>query len=197
MFKECTPPIPVARLIGCIGFDDAVGSVKAAASNDIQEITFLGGCLMWNDADVYGGRIWLNFFVSVCSDLWKYLERESTMMFSVPLMCFEYRDVSLLTSIHRSQHTTALWDSAFTGSKDMLCIQSSALELSVNAKMCDLCPIFRMLMYMVTADASNLRRFNMSFPCHAAGIIHRHARPFFCIPQCHIHRRLTIALLMV
>ena len=71
MFEECAPPIPVSRLPGCSGFDDAVGSVKSAASNDIQEITFLGGCLMWNDAAVYGARIWLKSFVSVWSDLWK------------------------------------------------------------------------------------------------------------------------------
>ena len=61
MFKECEPPIPVARLLGCSGFCDAVVSVKAVACDDIQEITFLGGCLMWNDAAVCGGRIWLKF----------------------------------------------------------------------------------------------------------------------------------------
>ena len=65
------------------------------------------------------------------------LRRESAMMFSVPLMCCEYRDVSLLTSIHPSHRATASWDSAFTGSKDALCIQPSALELSVNARMCE------------------------------------------------------------
>ena len=62
----------------------------------------------------------------------------------------------------------------------MICASNpSALELSVNAKMCDPCPIFRMVMLMVTADAKNSRRFNVSFPCYAAGIIHCHARPFF------------------
>ena len=94
MLEECSPPIPFSRLLGCSGFGDAVGSFEAAVSNDIQEITFLGSCLMWNDAAVCCGRIWLNFFVSVWSDLWKSLERESAMMFSVPLMCCEYRDVS-------------------------------------------------------------------------------------------------------
>ena len=67
------------------------------------------------------------------------------MIFSVPLMCCEYRDVSLLTSVHLSHRATALWDSAFTGSKDALCIQTSALELSVNARMCDPCPNLRMV----------------------------------------------------
>ena len=68
------------------------------------------------------------------------------MIFYVPLMCCEYRDVSLLTSVHPSQHATASWDYAFTGSKDDFCIQPSALEMSVNSKMCDPCPISRMVM---------------------------------------------------
>ena len=63
MFDEFAPPIPVARLLGRSGFGDAVGSVEAAASDDIQEITFLGGCLMWNDAAVCGGRIWFRFIL--------------------------------------------------------------------------------------------------------------------------------------
>ena len=46
VFEECAPPTLVARLFGRSGFDDAIGSVDAASSNDIQEITFLGGCLM-------------------------------------------------------------------------------------------------------------------------------------------------------
>ena len=59
------------------------------------------------------------------------------MMFSVPLMCCEYRDVLLLTSVHTRHRATASWDSEFTGLKDALCIQPSALELSVNARMCE------------------------------------------------------------
>ena len=137
---------------------------------------------MWNDAAVCCSRIWLKALVSVWSDLCKSLERESAMIFSVPLMCCEYRDISLLTSVHPIQRATASWYSAFTVSKDVVCIHPSALELSVNDKMCDPCHICRMVMYMVTADASNYRRFNVSFPCHAAGIIHCHARPFSLYP---------------
>ena len=146
VFKECAPHNLVARLLDRSGFGDAVGSVKAASIDDIQEITFLGGCLMWKNAAVYCGRIWLKYFASVWSDLWKFLERESAMMFFVPLMCCEYRDVLLLTSVHPSQRATASCDSAFTGSKDALCIQPSALEQYVNAKICDPCPICRMVM---------------------------------------------------
>ena len=127
MFEECAPHIVVSRLLGCSGFDNSVGSVEASASDDIQEITFLGGCLMWNDVAIYGGRIWLKYFVSVWSDLWKSRERESAMIFSVPLICCEYRDISLLTSVHPIQRATSLWNSVLTGSKDYLCIHPSAL----------------------------------------------------------------------
>ena len=124
----------------------------------------------------------MNYFVGVWSELWKSRERESAMMFPVPLMCCEYRYVSLLMSFHLIQCTTALLDYAFTGSKDALCIQTSAMGMSVNAKMCDPCPIFRMFIYIFTVDASNSRRFNMSFPCHAEVIIHSYARPLLLQP---------------
>ena len=68
------------------------------------------------------------------------------MIFSIILMCCEYRDVSLLKSVHPSQRATASRDSAFTGSNDDFCIQTSEFELYVNAKMCDPCPIYRMVM---------------------------------------------------
>ena len=146
MFEECATPIPVSRLIGHSGFENDVGSVEADARNDIQEITLLGGCLMWNDATVCGGKIRLNVFVSVWYNLWKSRERESAMMFSVPLVCCEYRDVSLLTRFQTIQQSAPLCDSMFTGSKDTVCIQSSALELYVNNKMYEPCPSCRMVM---------------------------------------------------
>ena len=93
-FQRNVPHLSQFRLLGYSGFVDAIGSVEAAASDYIQEITFLGSCLMCNDAAVCCGRIWLNFFVRVWSDLWKFLERESAIMFYVPLMCCEYSDVS-------------------------------------------------------------------------------------------------------
>ena len=87
----------------------------------------MGGYLMWNNATVCGARFWLIFLVSFWSYLLKYLERESAMMFSVPLMFCEYRDVLLLTCVHPSQRATALCDSRFTGLKDVLYIQPSKL----------------------------------------------------------------------
>ena len=58
MFEEYSSSFPVARLIGRSGFGDAVGSVEAATSDDMQEITFLGSCFMWNNAAVCCGKIW-------------------------------------------------------------------------------------------------------------------------------------------
>ena len=59
------------------------------------------------------------------------------MMFTIPLMCCEYRGVSLLTGVQQIKRATALCYHAFNGSKDALCIHQIALELSVNAKMCE------------------------------------------------------------
>ena len=52
IFEECAPHIPVDRLLGRSGVGDAAESVKTASNDDIQEKTFLGGCLMWNYAAV-------------------------------------------------------------------------------------------------------------------------------------------------
>ena len=68
------------------------------------------------------------------------------MMFYVPLMCCEYRDVLLLTRVHPSQRNTESYDFRFTGSKYALCIHPNAPEMSVNAKVCDPCPSCRIVM---------------------------------------------------
>ena len=99
------------------------------------------------------------------------------MIFYVPLMCCEYRAVSLLTSVHPIQCATKSHDSAFTGSKDALCIQPSALKLSMNSKMCEPCTIFRIVIYIDIANVSNYDRFNVIFLCHSGGIIYHHAKP--------------------
>ena len=59
------------------------------------------------------------------------------MIFSVTFRCCEYRDVLLLTRVQPSQRDAALCESEFTGSNDVLCIQPSALELSMKSKMCE------------------------------------------------------------
>ena len=146
MCEECTPPTPVTRMLDRSGFGYAVGCVKSDASSDIQEIASLGGCLMWKNAVLCGGRVRLKYFLRVWSDMWKYFERESAMMFSVPLLCCDYRDVLLLTRVHPRQQDTASCDYSFDGSKYALCIQPRTLELSVNANMCEPCTSCRMVM---------------------------------------------------
>ena len=105
------------------------------------------------------------------------------MMFSIPLMCCEYRDVELLTRVHTSQRATALCDSTLTGSKDYFLIQPSALELSVNSNMCEPCPSCRMVMYIDIADDRNYNSFSVIFPCHSDGIFYRHAKSFLLYPS--------------
>ena len=57
------PYLPVFRLLGISGFGDSFGCVKDAASENIQEIVFMGNSLMWNDAVICGGIMELKIFV--------------------------------------------------------------------------------------------------------------------------------------
>ena len=84
MCKGYTPSISVARLLGRSGFGNTVDRFEDAAIDDIQEITSLGGCLMWNGVTVYCGRVRLKFLVRVWLDMWKSLERECAMIFMSP-----------------------------------------------------------------------------------------------------------------
>ena len=99
------------------------------------------------------------------------------MMFSVPLTCCEDRDVLLLTRVQPRQRDMASCDFSFTGSKDVLCIQPSVLELSANGNMCETFTNFRIVMYIDIDDARNSNRFSMIFPCYSDGILHRHVKP--------------------
>ena len=59
MCKECTPYVPVARLLSHSGFGNSFGRVKDASSDNIQEIISLDCGFMWNDATFCGGRMGL------------------------------------------------------------------------------------------------------------------------------------------
>ena len=54
-----------SRLLGRIGFVYYFICVKDNDGNNIQELIYLGICLIWNDAAVYGGRmgykIWVRY----------------------------------------------------------------------------------------------------------------------------------------
>ena len=79
--------------------------------------------------------------------------------------------------VQPSQRDIASFESAFNVSKDYVCIQPSALELSMNAKMCEPCPSCRIVMYICIYDAGNSKSFSVSFLFRYDGIFHRHANP--------------------
>ena len=119
------------------------------------------------------------------------------MMFSVPLMCCDYRNVSLLKRVQPSQRDTNFCDSAYNESTYALCIQPSVLELSMNSNMCAPCVSCTIVMYIGIDYARDSNMFSVSFLCHSDGFIYRHSRPFLCILQCHICRHLNIVSLLV
>ena len=82
----------------------------------------------------------LEIFVRDWSEILKSLDSESTMMFSVNLMCWEYRDASLLTIFQPKHCVTVSWPSSFTGLKNYLYIHLRALEISVKSRTWDTCP---------------------------------------------------------
>ena len=102
--EECSPSVPVAILIGRSGSGNSSDCVKDAASDNIQEIIFLGSGLMWKDAAVCGGIMEFKILVRDLSEIWKPLESESDMMLLVSLMCWEYRDTLVLTRFHTPYH---------------------------------------------------------------------------------------------
>ena len=98
------------------------------------------------------------------------------MIFSVLLMCFEYRDVLLITRVQPSIRATASWYSEFTGSKYALGIQPSAPELFVNTRICEPCPSCLIVMYIDVVDSRNYNRLIVSFLCHSGRILYCRAR---------------------
>ena len=63
MCEECALYIPVSRLLDHSGFGKSFGYVKDVAINNMQKIISLGGCFMWNNAVVCGGRMELKILV--------------------------------------------------------------------------------------------------------------------------------------
>ena len=124
---------------------------------------------MWWDGEV-------DFFVRVWSDMQTSLERESAMMFYDTLMCCEYRDVSLLTRVQPSQRAMASCDYSLTGSKYAFRIQPSAMDLSMNDKICEPCTSCRIVMYIDIDNARNYNKFDVNPLCHYYGILHHHAK---------------------
>ena len=95
-------------------------------------LSVMGGCC-WN---IFEGLVW---YVKIS---WEGFHDDVY----VPLMCCEYKDILLLTRVQPIQRAAESCDSALAGSKDALYIQLSALELSVNTKMFEPCPSYRIVM---------------------------------------------------
>ena len=133
--EECAPSFPFSRLLDSSGFGNSSVSVEDFDSYNIQEIIFMGSGWMWNYTTVCCGRMELEILVRDWSEIWKSLESKSAMMLLFPLMFLEYMDTSLLTILQASHQATMSWPSSFTGSYDAFCIQPSALELYVKARM--------------------------------------------------------------
>ena len=91
--EKYAPSLPVTRLLGRSGFENSVGCVEADASDNTKEITSLGGCLMQNNAAVFGGRVWLNMFWGsslICGNTL----RGSPQWCLISLWCVESIDIS-------------------------------------------------------------------------------------------------------
>ena len=175
MCEECAPSLLVSILPGRSIFGNSLGRVKDTASVNIQYIIYLCSSLMWNDSTVCGGRIEVIFCVRDCSEMLMFLESDSTMMFSVTLMCWEYIDTLLLTIFQPNYRATVSWPPSFTGSRDALFIQPRALELYVKDRTSYLCPSCWIVMWIETSKARNYRRFSVSTPYHSRGMYNCHA----------------------
>ena len=146
MCEESVPSLPVTILLGHSGFGYCFGRVDDAVSNNIHEVISLVSGLMCNDTNVCCGSMYLKIVVWYLSDRWKSLESESAMMFYFTLMCWDYRDTSLLMMVHPIHWKTTSWGYSSTGSNDALCIHPRELELSVNDRMWDPCTSCWMVM---------------------------------------------------
>ena len=63
MCEERVTYLTVTTLLGCSDFVNYFGHLEDYASDNIQEIIFLGSGLMWNDATVCGGIMELKISV--------------------------------------------------------------------------------------------------------------------------------------
>ena len=69
-----------------VSLENYFGCVEDSAGKNIQEMISLGNGLMWNDATVCDGMMDFKISVRYSCEMWKYLERDSAMIFLDPLM---------------------------------------------------------------------------------------------------------------
>ena len=86
--EESCPYVPVFRLLGLDDHGHSHGRVNTDDNDDIMEIIFLGGCLMWKLSNVYSGACEYNNDVSSSFMRCKYLDRELAIVLLVPGIFF-------------------------------------------------------------------------------------------------------------
>ena len=140
MVEECAPTVPFARLLGRSGFRYSFSGVEDSSGNNIQEIISLGIYLMWINDTVCGGNRGVKIWVRVSYEMWKSLYSESSVMFELLLIFWEYSGALVMMGVQSNHLVTVLWISYLTVSNYSLCIHTRALELSVRDRMCVLGP---------------------------------------------------------
>ena len=152
---------------------------------------------MWNNAAVYCGNILLKMFVRVWSDLWKSLERESLWYF---LFLWCVVSIGISRDWRLSIQAIVLLHRGILRSMDqrMICasrpVRLSCLWMPgcVNPVPIEGWSCRWSLLTIGILGGSTWFSHAMHWGFSIAMLGH-----FHCIPLCHIHRRHTIALLMV
>ena len=107
--KKVVPLVPFSRLLVHSGFGYYFGCVKDDNSNNIQEVISLVIVLIWNYTAVYGGSMVLNIYFRDLFKMWKSLKSDSAMIFSSPLICWDYRYTLFFMGVHLNHLDTVSW----------------------------------------------------------------------------------------
>ena len=66
---ECSPLVPVSRLLEHSGFVYSFGCAEGDSGENIHKAIYLGSGLMWNDDYVCGGKRWVKIWMRDSSEL--------------------------------------------------------------------------------------------------------------------------------
>ena len=91
---------------------------------------------MCNYATVCGGKREFKIGVIYSYYMWKFLDRNSAVIFLVPLMFLDFSYALLLMRVHPNHLKTMSWISSLIGSIFPFCIHTRVLELSAKSRMC-------------------------------------------------------------
>ena len=119
------------------------------------------------------------------------------MIFEVPLICWDYSDISLLMMGHPNYLATVLLSSSLTGSNDAFYIHQRAPEIYTKTRMCVIGNFFCIVRYMDVAEANNYSRLTLKHRGIMVGRASTMRGLFNCSPQCYICMYRTTVLLSV